>query len=156
VTRLVAAVLAVATVLALAACGTMIVPQESRILTVPGIVGTDMQLEIVDNTGDLVDIRALAGAELAAVDPPRLNVDRPNLIDARAGSTPNEALIVWVSFACETTGQLMISLPNKITITPGPMSGCDAAGIQRALVLTFRGPVNAPELQLELLPVKEG
>jgi hypothetical protein len=132
--------------LVIAACGTTIVPRAPQVLTVPGMVGTDMQLEIVDETGELVDARALSGEALRAVAMPL-----EGLIAAQAGSTPNEARIVWLSFACETSGRLTISNPNKVTITPSPRAtGCDAIGNHRAVDLVFRVPVNPAALQVEL------
>jgi hypothetical protein len=132
--------------LVISACGTATVPRQPQMLTVPGMVGTDMQLEIVDETGELVDARAVTGEALRAVAMPL-----EGLIAAWPGSTSNEARIVWLSFSCDTSGRLTISNPNKVTITPGPRTGCDAIGNHRAVDLVFRVPVNPAALQVELV-----
>jgi hypothetical protein len=145
VRRAAVAGLALVVALGLAACGTAIVPREPLVLTVPGMVGTDMQLEIVDETGELVDAQALSREELGAF---VVRLEGP--IVAWAGSTSNEARIMWISFSCETTGRLTISNPNKVTITPGPTALCPAIGNQRAVNLVFRVPVNPSALQVEV------
>ena len=132
--------------LLLAACGTTVAPRQPQVLTVPGMIGTDMQMEIVDETGELVDARAVSGEALGAVKMPL-----EGMIAAWAGSTSNEARIVWLSFSCTTSGRLTISNPNKVTITPAPTTGCDAIGNHRAVDLVFRVPVNPAALQVELV-----
>ncbi len=139
--------LAVGLAFALTACSTTVIPRQPRVLTVPGVVGNDIQLEIVDETGELVDARAISGEELGGTPMPL-----EGQIVAWAGPTPNEVRLVWISFACETAGRLTISNPNKVTITPGPMADCHAIGNHRAVDLVFRGPVNAPALQVDLRP----
>jgi len=143
------AVLVVVFGLAMAACGTTVVPQEPRVITVPGIVGSDMALEIVDETGELVDAVAVTGEALGAVAMP---LEGP--IAVWAGAERNEVRLVWISFSCETTGRLTISNPNRITVQAGDFAVCDAIGNHRAVDLEFRGPVNAPALQVELLGVE--
>ena len=139
--------LALGLALVLTACGTTVIPRQPRVLTVPGVVGTDMQVEIVDETGQLVDALAISGEELTTTPMPL-----DGQIVAWPGPTPNEVRVVWISSACETAGRLTISNPNKVTITPGPMVGCLAIGNHRAVDLVFRGPVNAPGLQVDLRP----
>ena len=139
--------LALGLALVLAACGTTVVPRQPRVLTVPGVVGTDMQLEIVDETGELVDARAISGEELSTTPMPL-----EGQIVAWPGPTRNEVRVVWISSACETAGRLTIASPNKVTIKPGRMVACLAIGNHRAVDLVFRGPVNAPALQVDLRP----
>ena len=137
--------------LVIVACGTTVVPRQPQSITVPGMVGSDMQLEVVDETGELVDARAVTGEALRAVAMPL-----EGLIAAQAGATPNEARIVWLSSSCETTGRLTISNPNKVTITPGPRPACDAIGNHRAVELVFRVPVNAAAFDLEIVGMEKG
>lgn len=141
----------VAVAVLITACGTPVVPRQPQLITVPGMVGTDMQLEVVDETGELVDARAVTGEALRAVAMPL-----EGLIGAQAGLAPNEARIVWLSSACETSGRLTISNPNRVTLTPGPRAACDAIGNHRAVELVFRVPVNAPAFDVEIAGMEKG
>jgi hypothetical protein len=132
----------VALAFVLAACGTTIVPREPRVVA----LGGGLALEIVDETGELRDARAVTGEANRGLEMP---LEGP--IGAQAGSTLNEARIVWISTICETSAQLTISNPNKVTITPGPRGNCGDMGRVRAVDLVFRGPVNAAALQVELM-----
>jgi hypothetical protein len=144
-------VVVVALVLGLvgAACGASVVPREPRVITVSEVTGSEMALEIVDETGDLVDAAAVGRAALGTVARPL-----EDAIAAEAGAAPNQIRIVWISWACETSGRMTISDAGRITIAPGPADGCDAIPNYRAVDLAFRGPVNVPALELELLPIE--
>lgn len=133
--------------LAVAACGTTVVPREPRVITVPGMFGSEMTLQIVDETGELVDAAAVTGEALGAVAMPL-----EGSIAAVAGAQPNQVRVVWISLACQISGQMRISSPGKISITNDPVNACDAIG-NRAVDLDFRVPVNVRALQLELLPI---
>lgn len=137
--------------LVIAACGTPVVPRQPQVITVPGMVGTDMQLEVVDETGELIDARAVTGEALRSVAMPL-----EGLIAAQAGLAPNEARIVWLSSSCETSGRLTISNPNRVTLTPGPRAACDAIGNHRAVELIFRVPVNAPAFDVQMVGMEKG
>jgi hypothetical protein len=134
--------------LAIAACGTTVVPRAPRVLTVPGVVGSEMALQIVDETGELLDAAAVTGEALGAVAMP---LEGP--IAAMAGAQPNEVRVVWISLACQISGQMRISSPGTISITNDPVDACDAIGNHRAVDLSFRVPVNVRALQVELLPI---
>jgi hypothetical protein len=128
--------------LVIVACGTTIVPGEPRVVD----LGGGLALEIVDETGQLLDARAVTGESIRGFEVPR-----EGAIAAQAGSTVNEARIVWISTICETSARLTISNPNKVTITPGPRGDCGDMGMVQVVDLVFRGPVNALALQVELM-----
>jgi len=128
--------------LVIVACGATIVPREPRVVN----LGGGLALEIVDETGELMDASAVTGEAIGGVEMP---LDGP--IAAQAGLTLNEARIVWISSVCETSARLTISNPNKVTITPGPRGACGDVGRVRVVDLAFRGPVNARALQVELM-----
>lgn len=134
--------LAVGLAFVLAACGTTIVPREPRVVA----LGGGLALEVVDETGGLIDARAVTGEANRGLEMPL-----EGAIAAQAGSTLNEARIVWISTICETSARLTISNPNKVTITAGPRGDCGDMGRVRAVDLVFRGPVNAAALQVELM-----
>ena len=136
------AALAAGLALVIVACGTAIVPREPRVVD----LGGGLALEIVDETGELMDARAVTGEAIGGVEMP---LEGP--ISAQAGSTLNETRIVWISTVCETGARLTISNPNKVTITPGPRGDCGDMGRVRVVDLVFRGPVNASALQVELM-----
>jgi len=137
--------------LVIAACGSTVEPRAPGVLTVPGMIGTDSQMVIVDETGELVDVRALSDEALG-----RAAALLQGPIAAQAGAAPTEARIVWVSSACETSSRLTISNPNKVTITPGPMVDCDAVANYRAVDLVFRVPVNPAALFVEITGMEKG
>jgi hypothetical protein len=137
--------------LVIAACGTTVVSGGPHVLTVPGMVGTDSQMVIVDETGELVNARALSGDAIVIA---AKRLEGP--ISALAGDATNEARIVWISSSCETSSRLTITNPNKVTITPGPLVDCDAVGNFRAVDLVFRVPVNPAALYVELIGMEKG
>jgi hypothetical protein len=131
----------------LAGCGAVVEP-EARELFVPGLRGGNLNLSVTDTTGDLVEVRAVPGAELGA-EGNDLNGQTPVLAKRAAG--PNEVRILWISSACEMAARMTISRPNKITISPGLMEeDCGDIFNYRAVVLVFRGPVQPAALELEL------
>ena len=75
-----------------------------------------------------------------------------------AGDQPTELLLQWRGRACEIEPTITVSgsLPDAVLVRvdrgPLAVSGCMDGPAGRAIVLTFRGPVDAGATMLEVIP----
>lgn len=142
--------IAVALVLGLAssACGAASTPRPQLLLELQRLDGFGVDLEVVDETDELIGARAVPRGEMAFVE--------HDLGDRRiaviGGATPTQVRLAWVGTSCDENGRLTIAPQNTITVTPGPIPGCDVIAERRAVILTFRYPVDPASVLLELGP----
>jgi hypothetical protein len=118
------------------------------VLDLQRVDGGRVQVEVFDETDDLFDARAVPRGEMAFVE----HDLGDRRIAAIGGATPTQLRLAWVGTSCDESGRVTIAPQNTITVTPGPIPGCDVIAERRAVILTFRYRVDPASVLLELGP----